>query len=269
MTILICVLMIFDFFSSKLTKEKVQNNEEYAEEYLNAINKYLEDGYVPLQRILYFYLEDNSMNIDTLYKINQDADEKKEKEIYEVCEDSRLENMTICTDEVINENEDYLVVSTKKFNFPLKDKSFNITSFYNEQRVVFGKSNIHGGWDFATKEQTPVYSVCDGIVEKVNFIYEENIPTKSGDGYGNSITIKCDKDYEDVYYVIFAHLYPNSSKVSVGNQVSHWTEIASVGTTGYSTGNHLHYQVENINREKIDGMELIDLNYLFIDEDDN
>lgn len=36
----------------------------------------------------------------------------------------------------------------------------------------------------------------------------------------------------------------------MGDKVTHWTEVASVGTTGHSTGNHLHYQVENSNREK-------------------
>ena len=61
-----------------------------------------------------------------------------------------------------------------------------------------------------------------------------------------------------IYHVVFAHLYPNSAKVKVGDKVTHWTEVASVGTTGHSTGNHLHYQVENSNREKIDGMKFID-----------
>ena len=45
----------------------------------------------------------------------------------------------------------------------------------------------------------------------------------------------------------------------MGDKVNHWTEIASVGTTGHSTGNHLHYQVYNQNWELIDGMQLIDL----------
>ena len=56
----------------------------------------------------------------------------------------------------------------------------------------------------------------------------------------------------------FAHLYPNSAKVKVGDKVHHWTQVAEVGTTGHSTGNHLHYQVENSKREKIDGMQFID-----------
>lgn len=258
MVILICVLMIFDFFGAKLTKEKVQNNAEYADAYKVAVNKYLKSGYVPLQRILYFHLEDTTLSIDTLYTMNQNSESKTAKEINNVCEDQRLKNMTACTETNIKENEDYLIVSTGHFNLPLKD-NFTVTSFFNEQRVIYGESNVHSGWDLAAPAQTKVYSVCDGTVEKVNYTQTENVPyDQSGNSIGNTITIKCDSDYAETYYVVFAHLYPNSAKVKVGDKVNHFTEIASVGTTGHSTGNHLHYQVETENREKIDGMKFID-----------
>ena len=258
MVILICVLMIFDFFGTKITKEKVQANAEYADAYTQTVNKYLKDGYVPLQRLLYFHLEDTTLSLDALYKMNQNTETKTAKEIKSVCEDQRLKNMVACTDANIKENEDYLVVSTGHFNLPLKD-SFAVTSFFNEQRIIYGESNVHGGWDLAAPAQTKVYSVCDGEVVRVNYTQSENVPyDKSKNSVGNTIRIKCDKDYEDTYYVLFAHLYPNSAKVKAGDRVSHWTEIASVGTTGHSTGNHLHYQVETENGEKIDGMNFID-----------
>lgn len=260
MVILICVLMIFDFFGAKLTKEKVQDNAEYADAYISTLNSNLINGYVPLQRLLYFHLEDTSLTLDTLYKLNQDEENKTSREINDVCDDERVKNMTACTESNIKDNEDYLVVSTGKFNLPL-DTKFTITSFFNEQRIIYGESNVHSGWDLAVPEKTKVYSVCDGIVDKVTFTQNENIPyDQSGNNVGNLITIKCNSDYDEIYYVVFAHLYPNSAKVSVGDRVSHWTEIAGVGTTGHSTGNHLHYQVENANREKIDGMQLIDFN---------
>ena len=260
MVILICVLMIFDFFGAKLTKEKVQDNAEYADAYINTLNNNLTNGYVPLQRLLYFHLEDTSLTLDTLYKLNQDEENKTSREIKDVCSDERLKNMTACTESNIKDNEDYLVVSTGRFNLPL-DTNFTITSFFNEQRIIYGESNVHSGWDLAVPEKTKVYSVCDGIVDNVTFTQNENIPyDQSGNNVGNLITIKCDSDYDEIYYVVFAHLYTNSAKVSVGDRVSHWTEIAGVGTTGHSTGNHLHYQVENANREKIDGMQLVDFN---------
>lgn len=260
MVILICVLMIFDFFGTKLTKEKVQDNAEYADAYISAVNKYLKDGYVPLQRLLYFHLEDPSLTLDVLYTMNQNKEQKTAKEIGVVCEDQRVKNMSVCTESSIAENKEYLEVSTGHFNLPL-DTNFTVTSFFNEQRVIYGESNVHGGWDLAAPAQTPVYSVCSGTVDRVRFTQNQNIPyDQSGNNVGNLITIKCDEDYDDTYYVVFAHLYPNSAKVKEGDKVHHWTQVAEVGTTGHSTGNHLHYQVENSNREKIDGMQFIDFN---------
>ena len=119
--------------------------------------------------------------------------------------------------------------------------------------------DTHQGFDFATQAGTPVYSVCNGTVSRVTFTQNENVPYNvSGNKSGNIITIACDEDYENTYYVMYAHLYPNSAKVKVGDQVNHWTEIAAVGTTGYSTGNHLHYQVNDEEKNAIDGMKFID-----------
>ena len=53
-------------------------------------------------------------------------------------------------------------------------------------------------------------------------------------------------------------LYPNSKKVNVGDIVSGSQVIGSVGTTGYSTGNHLHYQVQLEDNSYVDGMSFID-----------
>ena len=129
-----------------------------------------------------------------------------------------------------------------------------------KEREVYGETNIHDGLDFAVPEKTPVYSVCSGKVYKINFTQDKNVPyDQSGNAVGNTMIIKCNEDYDETYYVMFAHLYPNSSKVKVGDKVNHWTELASVGTTGYSTGNHLHYQVQDKEWNLIDGMQLIDL----------
>ncbi|MBR1376682.1 MAG: M23 family metallopeptidase [Bacilli bacterium] len=252
--------MVFDFFGNDITKEKVIDNANYAVEYKKVLNKRLSDGYVPLQRILYFYLEDNSLTIDTLYKINQNSNSKNTKEISIVCDDNRIKNLKACSENSISINKNYLIVSSKHFNFPLKDK-YSVTGFFNEQRIVYDEENVHSGWDFATSAKTPIYSVCSGTVYKISFTQEENIPYDESNNYqGNSIIIKCDEDYENIFYVTFLHLYPNSSKVKVGDRVEHWTELASVGTTGYSTGNHLHYQVQDEKWNLLDGMQFIDFN---------
>ncbi len=258
MIILICVLIILDFFGSELTQEKAINNLDYSSNYIATINKNLKNGYVPLQRILHFYLEDENFTIDTLYTMNQNTDTKSAEEIRKVCSDERVKNMNACSETSIKENEKYLIVSKGHFNLPL-DTSFTVTSFYNQQRMIYDNTDVHSGWDLAVPAQTPVYSVCSGTVLKVNYTQDENIPyDQSKNSLGNTITLKCDNDYAETYYVSFAHLYPNSAKVKEGDRVNHWTEIASVGTTGYSTGNHLHYQVQDSNNNLIDGMQLID-----------
>ena len=259
MAILIAVLMIFDFFGTKLSKEKIEDNLEYGDAYLGAVNENIKYGYVPLQRILYFRLADETLNINTLYDMNLNKQDKKTDEIESVCTDERVKDLTVCTADSIEQNKEYLEVTTAHFNFPLATSSYTVTSFFNQQREVYGEIDTHQGWDFATSAKTPVYSVCDGTVSRVTFTQKNNVPySESGNKTGNIITITCDEDYENTYYVMYAHLYPDSAKVKVGDKVNHWTEIAAVGTTGYSTGNHLHYQVNDENKKAIDGMQFID-----------
>ena len=193
--ILIPVLMILDFFGANITDGYVENNMEYAEQYKSVVNKNVKNnnGYVSLERILYFYLEDEKLTFDEIYTDNLDKESKKM---------------------------------------------------------------------LASSAQTPVYSTCDGKVESVSFTQSQNV-TDTSNGGGNQIKISCEIN-DLTYHVWYAHLYPNSAKVSVGNPVTKGQQIASVGTTGYSTGNHLHYQV-SLDGKTIDGMSLIDFTY----EDDN
>lgn len=154
----------------------------------------------------------------------------------------------------LNANKDYYKGLMEEFSDDTSKLEFL------KEREVYGETNIHDGLDFAVPEKTPVYSVCSGKVYKINFTQDKNVPyDQSGNAVGNTMIIKCNEDYDETYYVMFAHLYPNSSKVKVGDKVNHWTELASVGTTGYSTGNHLHYQVQDKEWNLIDGMQLIDL----------
>ena len=72
------------------------------------------------------------------------------------------------------------------------------------------------------------------------------------------IYLQCEVD-DIIYEVSYAHLYPNSAKVKTGDKVIAGQQIAGIGTTGYSTGPHLHFQVKK-NGINIDGMSLIDFN---------
>lgn len=254
------ILIIMGFFGVNVTDDYVENNYEFATTYKNVLNKNLKygKGYVSLSRILYFYLEDNSLSFEEIYLDNLDKDLNKQTTIYETCTLDKYKNMSVCKGENINNSNQINVDMNKPFNSPLEFSNLNVTSFFMQERIVYGEFDVHGGWDFSSPSETPVYSICDGIVDSVKFNEKQNVINISG-GYGNMIKIKCGLD-DVTYSVIYGHLFPNSTNLKVGDEVKHWQEIASVGTTGYSTGNHLHFEVYK-DTKRIDGVSLIDFNF--------
>lgn len=257
--IIISCLITLNFFCANVVDEYVEDNAEYGDIYEEVLNKNIKkgNGYVSLSRILYFYLEDDNLTFEEIYIDNLDTVNKRQKPISEICNMDKYSSMDCCSEDSILESGQIDEEQNKPFNAPLEISNMNVTSFFMKQRVVYGKSSVHKGWDFSSNDRTPVYSVCDGVVSSVSFPYISNTINKSGGG-GNQIKIKCDVDENINYDVIYMHLYPNSSKVKVGDVVNHWTQIAEVGTTGYSTGSHLHFQVQTDDGKNIDGVSLID-----------
>ena len=256
LVILIPILMVLDFFGANITDNYVENNMDYADRYKEAVNMALKNnkGYVPLTRLLYFYLEDDKLSFYQIYVDNLDTDTNKLLPISEVCEKPKYRNFDGCRDYDTSDQIDE--EQNKPFSTPLDFKKATVTSFFMEERIVFGKSDVHGGWDLACGNKTPVKAVCDGKIKKVSFPYKENVTDKNGGG-GNQIHLECEVDDDITYTVIYAHLYPDTAKVHEGQMVKVGDELAGVGTTGYSTGPHLHYQVM-LNGNNVDGMSLID-----------
>lgn len=260
--ILIPILMILDFFGANITDGYVANNSQYASEYKSTLNKYVKQnkGYVSLERILYFALADESLTYDEIYNDNLDPETKKMLPISEVCLIKKYKVLDVCKSDYLSTSGQIDETQNKPFVPPINFSNSTITSFFMEERVVYGEEDIHYAWDLASSAQTPVYSVCDGVVKVVDFPYSTNSINTNDTQGGNIIKISCEVNDEITYDVLYAHLYPNSSKVQIGNKVSKGQQLASVGTTGYSTGNHLHFQV-SLNGNKIDGMSLIDFTY--------
>lgn len=259
--ILIPVLMILDFFGANITDGYIENNSGYAEEYKKVLNENIKskNGYVSLERILYFYLADNSLTFSEIYTDNLDSELKRQLPISQVCEIQKYKVLEVCKEDNIVDSGQIDEEQAKPFAPPIDFASSTITSFFKEERIVYGKSDVHSAWDLANSARTPVYSVCDGTVETVDFPYSTNTIDTSDTQGGNIIKINCEVN-ELTYTVLYGHLYPNSSQVAVGDTVTKGQVIASVGTTGYSTGDHLHYQV-SLNNEVVDGMSLIDFTY--------
>lgn len=250
-----------DFFGANVVDGYVENNSEYAERYISSLNNNISkgNGYVSLERILYFYENGITNDFQVIYEDNLDHSTKKQKPISEVCNLNKYALLDVCKPSELAESNQIDEEQLKPFNSPLDFNNLLVTSFFMQERVIYGNSGIHKAWDFAAENHTPVYSVCDGTVKKVDFKYQDNVIDING-GTGNSIEIECKVDGDITYDVLYAHLFPNSYKVNVGDKVKHWQQIAEVGTTGYSTGPHLHYQVM-YSRKVIDGMSLIDFLY--------
>ena len=255
--ILTPVLKVLGFFDSIVTDGYVENNSEYADDYRNVVSDYIKakKGYVSLERVLYFYNADNSLSFEEIYKDNLDSDSKQMLPISEVCNLEKYSPLDVCGEDRIEESNQVNVTQAKPFAPPIDFSNIKrVSSFFMEERVVFGKSDQHNGWDLSAEALTPVYATCNGVAEKVSFPYKVNVQDIGSNG--NEIRIHCD---DTNYLVTYAHLFPNSNKIVEGQVVNKGQEIAGVGTTGTSTNNHLHYQV-SLNGKLIDGMSLVDFN---------
>ncbi|MBU9723598.1 MULTISPECIES: M23 family metallopeptidase [Bacillaceae] len=111
-----------------------------------------------------------------------------------------------------------------------------ITSHYGNRRDPFTAwTRFHSGTDIAAPLNTPIYTAADGTV----------VHAGNNGGYGLTVIVK----HSDTYETLYAHL--NEIYVEVGDQVRKGDEIGGMGTTGRSTGVHLHYEIFR-NGEQID-----------------
>lgn len=119
---------------------------------------------------------------------------------------------------------------------------------------VKGGTLFHTGIDIGVAGGTPIYAAKNGTVTRI----EKNVTAinNCNYGYGNYIVI----DHGDGSSTLYAHMKYNSipSSISNGTQISQGEQIGQVGSTGCSTGNHLHYEVL-INDSTVDPADYLDL----------
>lgn len=122
MIVLIPVLMVLDFFGANITDDYVENNMDYADMYKETLNKAIKSGYgyVPLNRILYFYLEDDKLSFYDIYIDNIDRESNKMMAISEVCVNPKYKIYEGCKDSdssnQINEEQNKPFVSPIDFS---------------------------------------------------------------------------------------------------------------------------------------------------------
>ncbi len=102
----------------------------------------------------------------------------------------------------------------------------------------------HGAMDIGAYDSTHIFAAQKGTV------YEVSV----GPSYGNFVVLKHDFGGDYVFYTRYAHMNSNSAtnvlNLKVGQEVEAGQVIGFVGTTGNSTGNHLHFEIYRYPRER-------------------
>jgi murein DD-endopeptidase MepM/ murein hydrolase activator NlpD len=127
---------------------------------------------------------------------------------------------------------------------PLHGEDFVLISSFGNRRSPFTKElELHAGVDLAAPVGTPVYATADGVVS-----FAGQYPLARSPGwwrYGNLVLI----DNGDEFVTIFGHA--DRVEVRAGQAVRRGDRLATVGSSGWSTSPHLHYEVR---RKGADGV---------------
>lgn len=113
---------------------------------------------------------------------------------------------------------------------PISNRNLNRVSSGFGYRIdpVYKDRRLHPGLDFTAPVGTPIYAAADGVVKDAGF---------NTGGYGNRVVVNHGFGYETLY----AHMV--RIKARVGTKVKRGEVVGYVGSTGKSTGPHLHYEV--------------------------
>ena len=115
------------------------------------------------------------------------------------------------------------------------------SSFGKRKHPILGFTKMHTGTDFAAPMGTPIMASGDGVVTKASWC----------GGGGNCVKIK----HNSIYSTVYAHLSKFGRGIKKGSRVKQGQTIGYVGSTGMSTGPHLHYEVIE-NGRKVNSQKL-------------
>jgi murein DD-endopeptidase MepM/ murein hydrolase activator NlpD len=117
------------------------------------------------------------------------------------------------------------------FRQPLAAPAARTTGFGDRRDYADGHVVYHGGYDLAAPDGTPVLAVANGIV-----VFAGALPQR-----GNTVVL----DHGWGIYSVYAHLRlpPGQAGTQLGQAVSQGQAVGAVGSTGLSTGPHLHWEI--------------------------
>ena len=144
-----------------------------------------------------------------------------------------------------NDIEEYFDIKGKSITKSLMKTPINgarlSSSFGMRKHQILGYNKMHRGTDFAAPSGTPIMASGSGTITRARWC----------GGGGNCVKIKHNSTYETVY----AHMRAFAKGIKEGRKVKQGQIIGYVGSTGLSTGPHLHYEV-HVNGKKVNSQKL-------------
>ena len=144
-----------------------------------------------------------------------------------------------------NNEEEYYDIKGKSITKSLMKTPINgarlSSSFGMRKHPILGYNKMHKGTDFAAPSGTPIMASGSGTVTRARWC----------GGGGNCVKIKHNSTYETIY----AHMKSFAKGIKEGRKVKQGQVIGYVGSTGLSTGPHLHYEVL-VNGKKVNSQKL-------------
>jgi len=141
---------------------------------------------------------------------------------------------------ILEGNLDGYYPAVKSYNPVATGPKVYISSGYGERiHPITKKKKFHRGIDIAAPLGTEIYSIADGTVRKVNNTF------KQGEGYGRFVIVDFDNGTSGLYSQMDSYNVKEGQKVKAGDV------IGKIGSSGRSTGPHLHFEIkkdgENVN----------------------
>ena len=207
----------------------VNNNELELEEVPLLVDRYrnANDQYIRIKKELegLDYMEELYEDKELMRKI------EREKRIVKI----EIEELKRSS-----EVKEHSVVVSDVFRWPLDEFGIeNVTSDYGyREHPVTGKRDYHGGIDIAIPyERWPLSEIYKGNPVYVRAAEDGIAYEYKGAGYGNYLIVVHDSKYSTLYAHNYKHLVDDGERVKKGDK------IAKVGSSGMSTGPHLHFEI--------------------------
>lgn len=125
------------------------------------------------------------------------------------------------------------IPETSRMVFPLPEGTYVWTSGFGWRiHPITGERAFHAGVDYAAPDGTPLFAIADGVV----------IDAEMVGGFSGQITIEHTIDGERIA-TRYIHMWEHGIHVSAGDRVQAGDHIGDVGSSGHSTGPHLHLEV--------------------------